>query len=91
MKFLFSPYLVLSPWEIRRLKSETHRSRAQVIEAEERISKLERMKLEMEVHYAGEKRRLEEALNEEREKVFPNFSYTVNWYTFLILFLLYFV
>lgn len=60
---------VMSPWEIRRIKAEMIKSRAQVIEAEERISKLQHLKLDTELLYAKEKKSLEEALHQERQKV----------------------
>lgn len=61
--------IVTSPWEIRRLKSEIVKYKAQIIQAEERITKLEGLKLETELHYAKEKKVLEETLNNERMKV----------------------
>ncbi|XKL63000.1 hypothetical protein PGB90_005364 [Kerria lacca] len=60
---------ITSPWEIRRLKSEIVKYKAQIIQAEERITKLEGLKLETELHYAKEKKVLEETLNNERMKV----------------------
>lgn len=65
----------MSPWEIRRIKAEMIKSRAQVIEAEERISKLQHLKLDTELLYAKEKKSLEEALNQERQKVLFAFIY----------------
>ncbi|XP_065212117.1 mitotic spindle assembly checkpoint protein MAD1 [Planococcus citri] len=60
---------VMSPWEIRRIKSEVMKSRAQVIEAEERISKLEALNVETTLRYQEEKRTLKKDLDEERSKV----------------------
>ena len=54
---------------MRRLKSEMIKSRTQVIEAEERLTKLQGLKLETEILYAKEKKTLEKALQEERLKV----------------------
>lgn len=59
----------MSPWEIRRIKSEVMKSRAQVIEAEERISKLEALNIETGLRYQEEKRTLKNDLDEERSKV----------------------
>lgn len=59
----------MSPWEVRRMKSEVMKSRAQVIEAEERISKLESLNLEIGIRYNEEKKTLKHNLDEERSKV----------------------
>ena len=59
----------MSPWEIRRLKSEVIKSRTQVVETEERLTKLQGVKLETEILYAQEKKNLEKALQQERQKV----------------------
>lgn len=59
----------MSPWEVRLLKSDAIKFKSQVIEAEERIKKLEGMKLESELYYAREKKVMEDALSQERNRV----------------------
>lgn len=59
----------MSPWEIRLLKSDAIKFKSQVIEAEERIKKLEGLKLETELHYAREKKIMEDSLSQERARV----------------------
>lgn len=59
----------MSPWEVRRLKSEVIKSRTQIVEAEERLTKLQGLKLESEILYAQEKKTLEKALQQERLQV----------------------
>lgn len=74
----------MSPWEIRRIKAEMIRSRSQVIEAEERISKLQGSKLETELLYAKERKTLEEALRVERKKVVVSFGIFLYIYTYIL-------
>lgn len=59
----------MSPWEIRRIKSEVMKSRTQIIDAEARIKKLEALNMELTLCHNNEIKALEENLLQERAKV----------------------